>query len=84
MDNNSVDVLSSVVNGHYTFVDGFCEVVDGNGNCYVIGNFYGTVTFGEGTNTVSLTSANDMDAFIAKPIDPKELDKVFRRYLKRQ
>jgi hypothetical protein len=40
--------------------------LDGTGNSYVTGSFQGTATFGEGLNTVTLTSAGARDIFLAK------------------
>jgi len=48
--------------GGSTYDLGNCIVTDINGNNYVGGNFYGTITFGSTT----LTSAGDSDAFIVK------------------
>jgi Beta-propeller repeat len=47
--------------------DGRDIAVGGAGNSYVIGNFGGTATFGPGeTNQTILTSAGDVDVFVAK------------------
>ena len=40
--------------------------VDGSGNSYVTGVFYGTATFGEGASQTTLTSTGSSDIFVAK------------------
>jgi hypothetical protein len=50
-----------------TDADWGCGVaVDGSGNIYVTGRFFGTVDFNPGSATNNLTSAGGMDMFVAK------------------
>jgi hypothetical protein len=52
--------------GGPTQESGWGIAVDGIGNSYVTGNFGGTATFGEGTNSITLTSTGTRDIFVAR------------------
>ena len=43
--------------------------VDGNGNCYVTGHYYGTIDIDPGTDTVSITTNGRQDIVVLK-LDP--------------
>ncbi|TAN58007.1 MAG: DUF4347 domain-containing protein [Rhodospirillales bacterium] len=46
--------------------NGYDIAVDGSGNVYTTGSFYGTVDFDPGTGTTALTSAGNTDIFVQK------------------
>ncbi len=52
--------------GGVSLDQGYGITLDGSGNLYTIGKFYGTVDFDPGPGTVSLTSVGSEDIFIQK------------------
>ena len=52
--------------GSTGYDEGWSVAVDGLGNVYTIGSFWGTVDFDPGVNTVNLVSAGAADVFVSK------------------